>query len=79
MGDSHINDSNRLAEVFIHQSRLVMQPEYIGKPEDLYMLDSGVEDVSGVRMSDAFLVRKQCWLTNYGKRQKLMVEKINFA
>jgi hypothetical protein len=58
--DAHdiVDDFYRHAENFMHESGTEMQPDYVGKPEDLYLwLDWGVEDVPAVRVSDALLLR----------------------
>jgi hypothetical protein len=42
----------------MHASGTVMQPDYVGKPEDLsLLLDWAVEDILGVCVSDAVLLR----------------------
>jgi hypothetical protein len=63
-----INDIYNLAKDFMQESGLAMQPGYVVNQTVSLVLGSRVEDVSGVRMSEAFLVRMQYWHTDYGKR-----------
>jgi hypothetical protein len=65
-----VDDIYRHAENFMHESYMVMQPEYVGKPEDLYLwcliqVDWAVEDVLGVRVSDALLLQMRHLHTDY--------------
>ncbi len=50
----------------MHESGTVMQPDYVGKPETVsVVLDLAVEDVVGVRLSDALLLRMRHLYMHY--------------
>jgi hypothetical protein len=72
--DAHdiVDDIYRHTEKFMHESCMVMQPDYVSKPKDLpqavlvsLVLDSAVEDVLGVSVSDALLLLMQHQHTGY--------------
>ncbi len=64
--DAHeiVDDIYRHAENFIHESGRVMQPDYLGKPEDLYLWCL-IGESPAVRVSDALLLRMRHWYTHY--------------
>jgi hypothetical protein len=66
--DAHenVDDIYRHTEKIMHGSGTVMQPDYVGKLEDLSpVLDQGVEDVPAVCVSDVLLLRMRYLHTDY--------------
>jgi hypothetical protein len=66
--DAHeiVDDIYRYAENFMHESGTVMQPDYVGKPENLYHLCLiGETKTPSGRVSDVLLLRMRHWYTHY--------------
>ncbi len=66
--DAHdiVNDIYRHTENFMHESCTVVQPDYVGKPEDLYLWCLIWQSRTlGVREFNALLVRMRHLHTDY--------------